>query len=305
MEEQVKHLPVLLDEVLRLLKPGPGSRWLDGTVGAGGHASALLEASGPDGTLLGLDKDPVALGLAGDRLKKFAGRFELRRGSFENLKELAPGKYDGILLDLGVSSMQFDTAERGFSFRFDAPLDMRMDPGQALTAAGFINQADEKLLADTLFRLGEEPKARRLTRVILKARPLFRTLELARLIEGALGGRRDSKIHPATRTFQALRLVVNRELPALEAVLPQACELLAPGGRLAVISFHSLEDRRVKEWMKRESTDCLCDPGIPLCQCGHKAVVKKVTRKPVVAGDAEVYANPRSRSAKLRVVEKI
>jgi 16S rRNA (cytosine1402-N4)-methyltransferase len=302
------HEPVLLGEVLESLRPKPGGRYLDATVGLGGHAEALLEASGPDGTLVGLDRDPQALEASAKRLARFGPRVVLRQGSFAELGRLAPGPFDGLLMDLGVSSLQLDRPERGFSFRAEGPLDMRMDPGAALTAADWLNRAEEGEIVQALFKLGEEPQARRVARAIVQARqaaPLESTTQVAALVESALGGRRGKRTHPATRTFQALRLVVNRELEALQKALPQALQVLASGGRMAVISFHSLEDRLVKEFMALESRDCICEPGLPACRCGHQASLRKVTGKPRVPGQEESDRNPRSRSAKLRVAEKL
>ena len=213
---------------------------------------------------------------------------------------------DAILLDLGVSSMQLDTAERGFAFRADGPLDMRFDPGGSRqTAAELVNFLDEDELATIFYRYGEEPQGRRLARVVVKARPYATTRDLASAIEQAIPRRPKDKIHPATRVFQALRIAVNDELGTVERALPQAIDLLRPGGRLAVISFHSLEDRIVKDTFKLAATDCICPPQVPVCICGHHASVQLVSRKPIVASDDEIAANPRSRSAKLRIVEKL
>lgn len=280
---------------------------MDGTVGAGGHAAGILEASRPAGLLLGLDVDPQALALARQKLAPFGERAWLKKASYTRLLEEAAllgwEKVDGILLDLGASSMQFDTPERGFSFLSDGPLDMRFDPDAPLTAAEIVNAWPEEELADILYRYGEEPAARRIARAIVRARPLHGTRDLAALIERSLGRR--GPHHPATRTFQALRIAVNGELDALAQALPQAIQALAPGGRLAVIAFHSLEDRLVKEYFRRESRDCLCPPRQPLCTCGHKASLKEVNRRPVVPTEDEIERNPRARSARLRVAEKI
>jgi 16S rRNA (cytosine1402-N4)-methyltransferase len=211
---------------------------------------------------------------------------------------------DGIIIDLGVSSMQLDQPERGFSFLTDAPLDMRFDPGNPITAADLVNQLSTNELADLLYRYGEERQARRIARHIVQARPIKTTGELSRIIAGAVRGERQG-IHPATRSFQALRIEVNQELAGLENVLPQAVNALNAGGRLAVISFHSLEDRIVKQYFRRESRDCICPPRQPICTCGHRASIKEINRKPVEPRQEEILQNPRSRSAKLRVVEKL
>lgn len=284
---------------------------MDGTLGAGGHAFGILQASSPDGRLLGLDLDPQALSLAAEKLAPFGDRVILRQSSYatllEQLEALGWHTVDGILLDLGVSSMQLDTAERGFSFLKDAPLDMRFGPDVPRTAEDLVNELTETELADLIYRYGEERRARQVARAIVNARPLHTTGELARVVSRAVtGGKYNrSEIHPATRTFQALRIAVNRELESLETVLPQAVRVLAPGGRLAVISFHSLEDRIVKQFMRREATDCLCPPRQPICTCGHKATLRELQRQPLYPQEAEKTENPRARSARLRAAEKL
>jgi 16S rRNA (cytosine1402-N4)-methyltransferase len=308
------HVPVLLDEVIAALVPAgrPVRRAVDGTLGAGGHSRALLEAGAE--ALLGLDLDPAALALAAEVLAPFQGRAHLVRASYASMVEEAArigwDGVDAILLDLGVSSMQLDVPERGFAFRQEGPLDMRFDPGGSRpTAADLVNSLDEDELAALFYTYGEERDGRRLARAIVRARPYRTTRELAEVIERAApqrspGRRSKLPIHPATRVFQALRIAVNDELAVLEAALPKAIALLRPGGRLAVISFHSLEDRIVKDAFRLASTDCLCPPKVPVCVCGHVASVTLVTRKPVTAREDEIARNPRSRSAKLRVVEK-
>jgi 16S rRNA (cytosine1402-N4)-methyltransferase len=298
---QFHHVPVLLSEVLSGLGPRGGGRYVDGTLGGGGHAAAVLEASAPDGRLLGIDADPAALAAAGARLSAYGERARLAHGNFRDIGRLARGHgfdgVDGVLLDLGVSSHQLDTPERGFSFAADAPLDMRLDPTAGATAADLVNETPEGELADLIYRYGEERGSRRVARFIAEARrkrPIETTGELAELVARALGGRH-GKIHPATRTFQALRIAVNRELESLELALPQAVELLAPGGRLAVISFHSLEDRIVKLFFRSESG----------YGGDQEAKIQIVTKKPIAAGEQEARANPRSRSAKLRIAERI
>ncbi len=304
------HRPALLQEVIDALQPQPGGIYIDGTVGAGGHAAAILAASAPDGELFGFDQDKAALEIASHNLEKFGNRVHLLHSNFDQLGDMArryqipPG--DGILLDLGVSSMQFDRPERGFSFQQDGPLDMRMNPTIGQTAADLVNSLPETELANLIYRYGEERHSRRIAAAIVRARPVTRTAKLAQIIAKAVpakrGQRGGSKIHPATRTFQALRIAVNDELGALERVLPQAVHQLKPGGRLAVISFHSLEDRIVKQYFKREAQDCICPPEQPFCICQHKAIIDIITKKPITPSPAEIEANPKARSAKLRVV---
>ncbi len=280
---------------------------MDGTLGAGGHAAGLLAGSEPGSQLLGLDVDPQALGLARLKLAPFGERAWLKKAPYtslpDQLAELGWDSVEGILLDLGVSSMQFDTPERGFSFLTDGPLDMRFDPSNPLTAAEIVNAWPEQELADILYRYGEEPAARRIARAIVANRPLGGTRQLAAAIERVQP--RHGPHHPATQTFQALRIAVNGELESLEKILPLAVQALGPGGRLAVISFHSLEDRLVKEYFRRESKDCICPPRQPICTCGHKASIKEITRRPITPTEAEINLNSRARSAKLRVAEKL
>lgn len=300
-------------EVLAALEPRPGGIYLDGTVGGGGHARLILEASAPDGRLIGLDRDPAALLRAGEVLAPFGDRAVLRHRNFseaaEVLSELGIEGLDGMLLDLGVSSHQLDTPERGFSFRAEAPLDMRMDPTAGETAAEVLNTADAAELARIFREYGEERWAGRIARRIVKVReerPLRTTGELAELVRDAVpGGHVPSRIHPATRVFQALRIHVNRELEHVDAGLRRGLDLLRPGGRLAVISFHSLEDRIVKHLFQQEAKGCLCPPRIPACICGHIPRVELLTRKGVRAGEAEVADNPRARSAILRAVRRL
>ena len=302
------HRPVLYQEIIHSLSPQRGGHYVDATLGAGGHTWGILEASAPDGLLLGMDVDPQALELARNKLSVFGSRAILVRASYTSLAEqLAALKWpsvDGIVLDLGVSSMQLDTPQRGFSFQVDAPLDMRFDPDNPVQAADLVNMLPEGDIADLLFRYGEEHQSRRVARAIVQARPLETTGQLARVVAGVTGSGKKG-MHPATRTFQALRIAVNRELEALEEFLPQALISLASAGRVAVISFHSLEDRIVKQYFKKESQDCICPPKQPMCTCGHKAVVRILTRRPIRPGATEVNANPRARSARLRVAEKI
>ncbi|HNT23940.1 MAG TPA: 16S rRNA (cytosine(1402)-N(4))-methyltransferase RsmH [Anaerolineales bacterium] len=307
------HQSVLYQEIIHALQPKRGAKYVDCTLGAGGHAWGLLDGSGPDGCLLGLDLDPQALALARQKLAPFGERAILVQASYQTLQhqleKLGWSAVDGILIDLGVSSMQLDTAERGFSFLADAPLDMRFDPAGPTSAEDLVNELPEAELADILFRYGEERRARQVARAIVRARPLHTTGQLAQVVAGATisgrGGERGPRIHPATRTFQALRIAVNGELDALEATLPQALQALAVGGRLAVIAFHSLEDRIVKQFMRREAQDCLCPPRQPVCTCGHKASLREISHRPIEPQAAEIEQNRRARSARLRVAEKI
>lgn len=302
------HQSVLYHEIIQALRPQPGGYYVDGTIGAGGHAWGILNASIPDGKLLGLDLDPQALTLAGERLVPFAERVTLVRASYltldMQLESLGWEPVDGILLDLGVSSMQLDTPERGFSFRTDAPLDMRFDPQAATTAADLVNNLSEGDLADLIYQYGEERRSRQVARAVVAARPLLTTKQLAEVVAKANPSKKRG-IHPATRTFQALRIATNGELDAVTQVLPLAVDALASGGRLAVISFHSLEDRIVKQFSRRESQDCLCPPKQPICTCAHKASLMEITRKPIQPSAAETLENPRARSSRLRVVEKL
>lgn len=303
------HVPVLYNEVLSGLRPQPEGHYIDGTLGAGGHAFGILEASTPNGELLGLDLDPVALETAAKRLEPFGQRAHLQQASYSEMAREAgrlgwQGQVDGIVLDLGLSSLQMDAPERGFAFRTDGPLDMRFSPSNPLTAATLVNGTPESELADLIFEYGEERAARRIARAIVAARPISGTRQLAQVVASAAGGKRGD-IHPATQTFQALRIAVNGELDTVKAALPVAVGLLKPGGRLAVISFHSLEDRLVKTYFHQEARDCICPPDQLICTCGHTATVREVSRKPIAPGPAEVRENPRSRSAKLRIVEKL
>ena len=308
MEESPAHQPVLYNEIIHLLQPHRAGRYVDGTLGAAGHAWGILKTSEPDGLILGFDIDDHALQLARARLEEFGNRAKLVHDSFTNLANqlsaMGWGKVDGILLDLGLSSMQIDTPERGFSFRQDALLDMRFDLRNPVRAVNLVNNLSEKELADLLYTFGEERRSRKVARAIIRARPIETTLQLANVVADATSsGRRG--MHPATRTFQALRIAVNQELDALQEVLPQAVDSLNPNGRLAVISYHSLEDRIVKQFFRRESTDCICPPKQPVCDCGHLASIKRITRRPVRPQKDEIERNPRARSARLRVVEKL
>ncbi|MBM3829398.1 MAG: 16S rRNA (cytosine(1402)-N(4))-methyltransferase RsmH [Verrucomicrobia bacterium] len=300
----------MVEEVLAALGPKPGGTYADGTLGSGGHAAALLRASAPTGWLFGCDRDGDALEATRERLAaEFMSRFELRRGNFAELTDWVPtGSCDSVLLDLGVSSPQLDRAERGFSFQQDGPLDMRMDARQVLTAAALVNSASVEELAKIFRDNGDETDARRIARAIEHDRRVQRfdtTRQLAELIE-RIAPRRGRKVHPATRVFQALRIAVNDEIGSLRRGLAGAVQLLKPGGRLAVITFHSLEDRVVKEFGREQARDYVA-PGevdVPELRQPRTPVLRLVTRKAICAGDAEVAANPRARSAQLRVFEK-
>jgi len=307
--ESLQHIPVLVDEVLQGLMVRSGGAYLDATVGGGGHAFVILEKSAPCGRLLGLDRDPEAAGRASGRLQGFGNRVRVVCASYVDLPAIAQREgflpLDGILFDLGYSSWQINNPDRGFAFSKDGPLDMRFSPAEdGPTAADLLNQLPEQELVTLLRDYGEEPRSRKIARAIVNARPFATTTELARAIVDAVGGR-SGPIHPATRTFQALRIAVNRELETVERVLPDAVDALKPGGRLAVIAFHSLEDRIVKRFLRQESRDCICPPELPVCQCDHKRSLRVLTRKPLTPTAAEIERNPRSRSAKLRVAEKI
>jgi 16S rRNA (cytosine1402-N4)-methyltransferase len=307
------HVPVLADEVLDLLAPRPGQTVIDGTLGGGGHALRLGEKLQPTGRLVVIDQDPAALEEAENRLRGLSLTIIPIHGNFRNLTFLLDERNiasaDGILLDLGVSSHQLDAGERGFSFRAEAPLDMRMDPTAGESAAELLARLDERELARVLWEYGEERWAARIAKFIKErsARdPIHTTKQLADAVLAAVPkGARPSDIHPATRVFQALRIAVNDELGALQEGLDSGVGRLAPAGRIAVISYHSLEDRIVKQTFARFAGRCQCPPGLPMCQCGATEVVKLITRKPVVPSAAEVAHNPRARSAKLRVAEKL
>jgi 16S rRNA (cytosine1402-N4)-methyltransferase len=307
------HLSVLPAEVLALLDPAPGGIYLDGTVGGGGHARLILEASAPGGRLIGLDRDPSALRKAAEVLAPFGDRVVLRHRNFSEatgvLAELGISGLDGMLLDLGVSSHQLDEASRGFSFRGEAPLDMRMDPTCGQTAADVVNTAAAEELTRIFREYGEERFAGRISRRIVQVRqqqPLTTTRQLAELVRDVVpGGKVPARIHPATRVFQALRIQVNQELEHVSRGIAEAIDLLNPGGRLVVISFHSLEDRIVKRFFQEEAKGCICPPRLPTCVCNHRPRLEVLTRKGVRASDAEIEVNPRARSAVLRAVRRI
>ena len=304
------HVPVLLDEVVAGLQPRPGGRFVDCTIGLGGHAAAILERISPSGRLLGIDADPNAIKISKDRFSNYGEAVTLVNDNFVNLdaicKEYLFHPVDGILFDLGVSSLQLDTAERGFSFHLDAPLDMRFSPEQGLTASDIVNRFSEQELAKLIERYGEERHSRRIARYIAQNRPITTTAELAQLVEQAsAASSRRSRIHPATRTFMALRIAVNSELQNLELALKQTPDLLRPGGRLTVISYHSLEDRIVKQFMRYAASSCVCPPGTIICRCGHVPTLKLISRKVIKPASLEIESNPRSRSSKLRIAERL
>jgi 16S rRNA (cytosine1402-N4)-methyltransferase len=302
-----EHVPVLYHEVLEAMQPRSGCRYVDATLGTGGHAAGILDASAPDGKLLGLDADPEAITYAREVLRVYGDRVVLQAANFRQIDAVAPGlgfeEVDGILMDLGLSSRQLGQSSRGFSFSQDGPLDMRFDPGRGRSAADLVNHLPEAELADLFWRFGEERHSRRIARAIVAARPLTTTGQLADVVSRTVGRR--EKIHPATRIFQALRIAVNHELEALSEALPQARDLLRPGGRIAVIAFHSLEDRLVKHFFLEEARDCLCPPEAVVCVCQHKATLRVLTRRPIRPTDEERAANPPSRSARLRVAERL
>ena len=301
------HKPVLYKEIIHALQPKSPGHYIDGTLGAGGHARGILEACAPDGRLLGLDVDVQALALARENLAPFGQRAQLTQASYISLldamHEIGWDAVDGIVLDLGLSSMQLDTPERGFSFTHDAPLDMRFNRDFGLTAAQLVNTWPEADLADILFKYGEEPRAKRIVRAIIKARPLTTTAQLAEIVKRAYP--EHSRVHPATRTFQALRIAVNDELASVEDALPKAVSALRSGGRLAVISFHSLEDRIVKDFFREQAKDLINPPYEQIYKVERKATLKEINRKPITPDEEEIKENPRARSAKLRVVEKL
>ena len=308
MDLELHHLPVMVPEVLEALKVQPGGRYIDATCGEGGHSGAILRAGEPGGQVLGLDADHEAVAVANGRLAEFGDAFLAANANFRDVRATALSHdfvpVHGVLFDLGVSSLQLDRESRGFSFRRPDRLDMRFSVHQRVTAADIVNEYSEADLADLIYRFGEERSSRRIARSIVRNRPVDTSLRLAEIIQRTTP-RRGRRIHPATRTFQALRIAVNDELAALETALEQAVSLLGHGGRLVVISYHSLEDRIVKNFVRRESFNCVCPPGTPVCRCAHEATLKMVVRRPIGPTSAEVESNPRSRSAKMRVAERI
>lgn len=310
--QEYKHIPVLLAEAITLLNPKPGKAIVDCTLGGGGHAEAILKNIKGKGHLIGIDLDMEAIEAGKERLSEYKNVF-LVHGNFADIKKIVNEKgfelVDGILFDLGVSSHEINTAERGFSLRIDGPLDMRMDRSKAKTAANLVNTLDALRLEKIFVEYGEERYSRRIARAIVRERDtkhILRTLQLANLIKSSVPGMApDKKQDIVTRIFQALRIAVNFELDNLKKTLRDSIELLKPGGKIVVISYHSLEDRIVKTIFKEEATDCICPPKVPVCVCGHKKRVKILTRKPVTPGEAEIKFNNRGRSAKLRAVERL
>jgi 16S rRNA (cytosine1402-N4)-methyltransferase len=308
-------LPVLAEEVVTMLSPAPGSLQIDATVGGGGHTERILEAANPDGRLLGLDADQAAIARVARRLRpRFGERLTLRRANFRDLGRVAPAAgfpaVDGCLFDLGLSSNQLADRSRGFGFRAGGPLDMRYDDRRGVPAAELLASLDAAELQGLLRRYGEEPFAGRIARAIVHARndgPIRTAEELAALVERVAPGRAPGRrrIHPATRVFQALRIAVNEELDALDAGLRAAVELLRPGGRLVVLSYHSLEDRIVKRFLQAERRGCTCPPELPVCVCGRAPRLRLVTPRGITPGAIELAANPRARSARLRAAERI
>lgn len=315
-----QHVPVLLNEVIEYLRPQTNDNFIDCTIGGGGHAQALLEKTGPQGKLLAIDLDEKAIILARSNLQEYKGRIIFVQDNFSKIKQIyseqfSLHKINGILLDLGVSSFELEDQDRGFSFQIDGPLDMRFDKRQSLTAAEIVNTWPFDKLKKVFQEYGQERLAPEITKAICNLRQRQKITKTKQLVEAILLAFRNKLksrkevpwiggIHPATRTYQALRIAVNDELNNLEKALPQCLEILEKGGRLAVISFHSLEDKIVKSFFKQESKDCLCPPEAPVCRCGHKAVLKILTKKPVTPSEKERDINPRSRSAKLRVAER-
>lgn len=308
MHNDITHQPVLWQEVLHFLHLKAGDRFLDCTVGGAGHSFSVLQLVGEKGFLWGIDRDSYALQRAESRLQPLGYPFELIHGNFSDLTQLSRqytmNNLDAIMVDLGTSMFQLKMADRGFSFMAEAPLDMRMNPAEAIPqAADIVNHWSERELAELFWTLGEERQGRRIAQAIVKARPLRTTLELAAVVERVMP--RQGKRHPATKVFQALRMAVNQELESLQAFLPAAVQQLKTGGRLAVITFHSLEDRAVKTYFKLASQSCVCPPRQPVCTCQHQATLRLVTTKAVMPSPTEIAQNPSARSAKLRVVEKL
>ncbi len=307
-----EHIPVMLNEVLHFLECRPGRIYVDATIGLGGHAQGILRKILPDGLLIGIDRDKESLEKANALLEPFASRYRLLHDNFKNLplilNNLNANPLDGILLDLGVSSYQLLSPERGFSFQIDTALDMRMDRSQQWTAADLINNISENELADLIYRYGEERRSRRIAAAVVQERrkaPITRSMQLARIISRIFKVRGHPRIHPATRTFQALRIAVNEELEGLEQFFADAVGFLKTGGRIAVITFHSLEDRIVKKVFRELAGQCVCDSPPELCVCPRQICARLITPRPVTPGAGEMAANPRSRSARLRILERI
>ncbi len=312
---EVGHIPVLADEVISMLAPAPGSLQIDATLGGGGHTERILEANDPDGRLLGLDADGAAIARTVDRLQpRFGDRLVAREANFRQLRDVAPaagfGQVDGVFFDLGLSSYQLADTERGFGFRAGGPLDMRFDTSRGVPASALLASLDATGLTALLRRYGDEPKAPRIARAIVDARttaPIETAEALAALVERVAppNPRQPRRTHPATRVFQALRIAVNEELDALQEGLSAALDLLRPGGRLVVLSYHSLEDRIVKRFIAEERRGCVCPPEVPICVCGRDPRLRMLTRPSITPTADEVEANPRARSARLRAAERI
>jgi 16S rRNA (cytosine1402-N4)-methyltransferase len=306
------HVTVLLQEAVDALQPRVGGTYIDGTFGGGGHSALLLQRLDGDATLYAIDADPAAIERAGMLAASPIGQGVVPvHANFREMDDIVRRfglqDVDGVLLDLGLSSFQLDQAERGFAFRFEGPLDMRFDPTRGQSAADLVNTLDTEDLARVLWQYGEESRSRQIARAIVsrrETRPIETTTDLATVVENAVGGRRGKAIHPATKTFQALRIAVNEELTALDAVLTSAIELLKPGGRIVVIAFHSLEDRIVKRTFAFESQTCICPPDQPVCTCDHSPRLRRIG-KPVKPTNTEIDANPRSRSAIMRIAERV
>jgi 16S rRNA (cytosine1402-N4)-methyltransferase len=305
-----RHIPVLLSEVVHGLNIHPGGQYLDATGGGGGHSLAILQTCGPDGRVLVLDRDPEAVIRLTEYLDEFKSRVTIVHTSYVHLFEIAADNnflpLDGVLFDLGFSSWQIDNPNRGFSHHLNGPLDMRYDTSSTdITAEELVNTMSTRELADVIWRYGEEKQSRRIANAIVQQRPIKSSLQLAQIIADAKTSEKKARLHPATRTFQALRIAVNDELSLLEKTLPQAIKALKTSRRIAVISFHSLEDRIVKQFFKRESKDCICPPSAPVCTCNHQRSLRIVSRKVITPSEVEIQMNPRSRSAKLRIAEKV
>ena len=308
-ELNLYHNPVLTNEVIKGLNITPGGRYIDATLGEGGHSTNILIKSDPGGQVLGIDADHEAVSVAQKRVNYSSDKFLAVNDNFKNIRSIAM-KYNfspvhGILFDLGVSSLQLDAESRGFSFRRADPLDMRFSYNQNLSASQIINNYDENELANIIFYFGEEKKSRKIAKTIVRNRPIKSSLELAELICEVIPRKKNQKINPATKTFQAIRIAVNDELSALETALNESLTVIGEGGRIAVISYHSLEDRIVKNFFKKQSSECICPPRSPVCICKHEKTIKIISKKPIIPSTNEVNNNPRSRSAKLRIAERI
>lgn len=300
----------MLQEAIDGLAVRPGGRYVDATIGPGGHARAILEAAGPQGRLLGIDSDPLALKTAAETLQGFGDALLLAHGNFRDMEDLCRERsflpVDGVLFDLGISSLQLETPGRGFSFQREDPLDMRMDPTSEVTAGRIVNEYDEEKLARLIREYGEERRSKAIARAIVAQRPIHTTIDLVSTIEQVVGRGRRRQIHPATLTFQAIRIAVNQEIDSLIVALPAARDLLdSAGSRIVVIAFQSLEDRAVKRYFRRESRDCICPPRQPVCVCTHRATLQLLTKRVRRPSSAEIERNPRARSARMRVAESI